>query len=215
MNRVFRILLTLSLLLCFATQGATAQPSTSKKPAKQSPPSEKVPPKATPESSVQTSTKQAIQPKPAVDPSLPDLTVLSPPAGQVLLFKAHAKGVQIYPCDPATHTFGKAHPDAVLVTNEWDIIHHTSGPKWTAADGSWVTGTVLKSVAAPAENAIPWLLLQTTPGGPNGMLSKVSYIQRVYTEHGTAPAHGCDVDEAGREKPVFYEAEYYFYAPES
>lgn len=157
----------------------------------------------------------SIQPTPGVDPSLPDLTILTPPAGQVLLFKAHAKGVQIYPCDPATHKFGKARPDAVLVTKEWDIIHHTSGPKWTAADGSWVTGTVLKSVAAPAENAIPWLLLQTTSGGPNGMLSKVTYIQRVYTEHGTAPAHGCDADEAGREKPVFYEAEYYFYGPES
>lgn len=171
-------------------------------------------PAATAAASPQQATT-SIQPTPGVDPSLPDLTILAPPAGQVLLFKAHAKGVQIYPCDPATHKFGKAHPDAVLVAKEWDIIHHTSGPKWTAADGSWVTGTVLKSVAAPAENAIPWLLLQTTSGGPNGVLSKVTYIQRVYTEHGTAPAHECRADEAGREKPVFYEAEYYFYVPKS
>jgi len=156
----------------------------------------------------------SMQPGTTGQPSLPNLTVLAPPAGQVLLFSARAKGVQIYPCDPTTHKFGAAHPDAILVTHKGAIIHHTKGPTWTAADGSFVTGTVVQKVAAPAENAIPWLLLSTTPGGtPNGMLSNVSYIQRVYTEHGNAPAHGCDADDAGKETPVFYEAEYYFYAP--
>jgi hypothetical protein len=38
---------------------------------------------------------------------------------------------------------------------------------------------------------------------------------RVYTEHGNPPEHGCDADDAGKEKPVFYEAEYFFYAPKS
>jgi len=160
----------------------------------------------------------SMQPTPTVDPALYDLTVVAVPDGNVLLFKARAKGVQIYPCDPTTHKFGKAHPDAILVTHEGHIIKHTAGPMWTAADGSSVKGTVVVAVPAPAENAIPWLLLSTgqVPGTPDGMLSNVTYIQRVYTERGTAPAHGCDADDdAGKETPVFYEAEYYFYAAES
>jgi hypothetical protein len=149
-------------------------------------------------------------------PSLPDLTILAVPANQVLLFRARAKGVQIYPCEATTHKFGNPHPDAILVTPKGEIIRHTEGPTWTAADGSSVTGTKLKSAAAPAEDTIPWLLLSTTPGGkPKGMLSNVRYIQRVYTEHGNPPEHGCDADDAGKEKPVFYEAEYFFYAPRS
>lgn len=156
------------------------------------------------------------QPGMTDQPSLPNLTILTVPAGQILLFEARAKGVQIYPCDATTHKFGSPHPEAILVTHKGEIIHHTKGPTWTAADGSFVTGTKLQSVAAPAEDAIPWLLLSTTPGRtPKGMLSNVSYIQRVYTKHGNPPEHGCGADDAGKEKPVFYEAEYFFYAPKS
>jgi hypothetical protein len=158
----------------------------------------------------------SMQPGTTGQPSLPNLTVLAVPDGNVLRFKARAKGVQIYPCDPTTHKFGKAHPDAILVTHKGEIIKHTAGPTWTAADGSSVKGALVLAVPAPAENAIPWLLLSTTSvGTPNGMLSNVTYIQRVYTEHGNAPSHGCDADDAGKETPVFYEAEYYFYVPKS
>jgi hypothetical protein len=154
-----------------------------------------------------------MQPTPAGQPSLPDLTVLAVPTNHVLLFKARGRGVQIYPCDTATHKFGPAHPEAILVTHRGDIIHHSTGPTWTAADGSLVVGAVVQKVAAPADDAIPWLLLTATPGGTVGMLSNVSFIQRVYTERGNAPSHGCDVNDAGTETPVFYEAEYYFYVP--
>ena len=156
-----------------------------------------------------------MQPTPAGQPSLPDLTVLAVPTNHVLLFKAWGRGVQIYPCDPATHKFGPAHPEAILVTYRGDIIHHSKGPTWTAADGSFVVGAVVRKVAAPADNAIPWLLLTATPGGTVGMLSNVSFIQRVYTEDGNAPSHGCDADDVDKETPVFYEAEYYFYGAKS
>ena len=108
---------------------------------------------------------QNIQPTQSGQPSLPDLTVLVVPAGQVLLFKARGRGVQIYPCDPATHAFGPATPQAILVTDDGDIIHHFKGPTWQAADGSLVVGTVVHKVPAPADDAIPWLLLAAAPGG--------------------------------------------------
>ena len=155
---------------------------------------------------------QSAQP---IQPSLPDLTVLAVPTDQVLLFKARGRGVQIYPCDLSTHTFGPARPQAILVTDDGDIIHHFKGPSWQAADGSIVVGTVVYKVPAPADDAIPWLLLSAAPpanGSPVGLLSKVDYIQRVYTLYGNPPSGGCDEDDAGSETPVFYEAEYYFYA---
>lgn len=157
----------------------------------------------------------SVQPDQLAQPSLPDLTVLAVPAGHVLLFKARGRGVQIYPRDPSTHAFGPAHPRAILVTNDGDIIHHFKGPSWQAADGSTVVGTVVHKVPAPADDAIPWLLLSAAPppdGSPVGLLSKVDYIQRVYTEYGNPPSSGCGGDDAGSATPVFYEAEYYFYA---
>jgi hypothetical protein len=149
-------------------------------------------------------------------PSLPDLTGLAVPDGQVFLFRARGRGVQIYPCDPVTHTYGPAHPEAILVTDDGELIQHSKGPTWTCPrDGSSVVGKVVQKVAAPADDAIPWLLLTATSGGtPDGKLSNVSYIQRVYTQHGNAPSKGCDPAHAGTETPVFYEAEYYFYEPQ-
>jgi hypothetical protein len=144
-------------------------------------------------------------------PSLPDLRILKVPADQVPLRRARARGVQIYPWDPETQTFGPAHPKAILVTDQGEIIHHSKGPTWEAADGSLVMGTVLQKVPAPDPDAIPWLLLATKPGDMEyGLLSKVSYIQRVYTKYGNAPPSGPD---ESAEIPVFYEAEYYFYIP--
>lgn len=148
-------------------------------------------------------------------PSLPDLTTLAVPDDQRFLFRAQGKGVQIYTCDPVTHLYGPARPEAVLVTHDGGLIHHSKGPTWTAEDGSFVEGKVVQKVAAPAEDAIPWLLLTAIPGGTSdGKLSNVSYIQRVYTVKGNAPSKGCDPADAGRETPVFYEAEYYFYVPQ-
>jgi hypothetical protein len=49
-----------------------------------------------------------------------------------------------------------------------------------------------------------------SPGGTaGGTLSKVSFIQRVYTQYGNPPSGGCDTDDTGTETPVFY----YFYVP--
>jgi hypothetical protein len=161
---------------------------------------------------------QTMHPAPVPQPSLPDLTILAVPADQVLLFRARARGVQIYPCDPQSHTFGASRPEAILVTDRGDIIHHfkdltANAPAWKAADGSQVVGTVVHKTPAPDPDAIPWLLLSTTPGGtPNGMLSRVSFIQRVYTKYGNPPAGGC---WSNAETPVLYEAEYYFYEPKS
>jgi hypothetical protein len=69
-------------------------------------------------------------------------------------------------------------------------------------------------VEAPAPQAIPWLLLSATGHSGEGILSRVSSIQRIHTEGGAAPeAKYCDGSSSGKEVGVVYAADYYFYAP--
>ena len=137
-----------------------------------------------------------------------DLSVLLVPDGYMLVCKARAQGVQIYPCNSGV--FGAAHPEALMVTDRGDLIHHFAGPTWQAADGSKVVGTKLQA-ASPNPAAIPWLLLSGAASGPSdGLLSRVTFIQRLFTMGGNPPSGGC----TGGEIPVVYEAEYFFYAPE-
>jgi Protein of unknown function (DUF3455) len=168
------------------------------------------------------STQPVVQPtatfqgKTTNEPSLPDLSVLAVPDGHVLSFRARAKGVQIYPYDPATHTFGSPHPEAILLTDDGELIHHSTGPTWQAADGSSVVGKKEHGVHAPVDDAIDWLLLSATTHGGSavGKLSQVSFIQRVYTRYGKAPSPDGVENDAAAEIPVFYEAEYFFYIPQ-
>jgi hypothetical protein len=64
--------------------------------------------------------------------------------------------------------------------------------------------------------AIPWLLLPVAgvQGGPTGgaRLTRTTYIQRLNTVGGIAPAAGCAAaGDAGKKAMVDYSADYYFY----
>jgi hypothetical protein len=84
-------------------------------------------------------------------------------------------------------------------------------------DTSIVWARAIASVADPnATGAIPWVLLQTagTQVGPTGgnTLSRTTFIQRVNTVGGSAPATGCDTpQDIGRKAFVPYTADYVFY----
>jgi len=83
------------------------------------------------------------------------------------------------------------------------------GPVWEAIDGSQVVGRMLTKAEAYASNSIPHLLLQATRSSDRGTFAHITYIQRVDTADGTAPADpGVTV---GQEARVKYRAEYVFY----
>ena len=89
-------------------------------------------------------------------------------------------------------------------------------------DTSTVWARAIASVADPnASGAIAWVLLQAvgTKVGPTGgnTLSRTTFVQRLNTVGGSAPATGCDVlPDAGRKAFVPYTADYFFYkAPSS
>jgi len=78
-----------------------------------------------------------------------------------------------------------------------------------------VKGKVVAKQDAPKSDAIPWLLLAAASHSGEGILSRVTSIQRIHTEGGVAPsANTCDASASGKESRSAYAADYYFYAPE-
>jgi hypothetical protein len=148
-------------------------------------------------------------------PTVP--TAIAAPVGAKLVRRFHAVGSQIYVCDVAPGQTAKfawtlKAPDAVLSDASGSVAgKHGAGPSWTSKDGSSVTGKKAAEVAAPAPDAIPWLLVRGISNTGNGVFSKVTFIQRLNTKGGKAPASGCDAGTAKAEKRIDYTADYVFF----
>ncbi len=154
-------------------------------------------------------------------------TQLQLPKEQKLLLETHAKGVQIYTCQPKENDnkkFGwklKA-PEANLyikLTPKGDKLQeigkHYAGPTWEHKDGSKIQGKIKAKADSPKTNAIPWLLLEIASHEGKGILSGIDNIQRLNTVGGQAPGEGCDPTKKNKEVKVDYTADYYFYGTTS
>ena len=140
---------------------------------------------------------------------------LQPPANEQLVLQVHAKGDQIYVCQEGATTFlwNLKAPEAQLFDKDGKAFgKHFAGPTWQANDGSSVTGKAAAN-AVPDPDAIPWLLVTVVKRSGEGVLSKVTSIQRLNTKGGKAPGTGCDTAHAGQETRVPYAADYLFFAP--
>lgn len=156
---------------------------------------------------------------------------LQVPAGNSVFLVGDASGTQQYVClgNGSTVAWTFFAPQATLVTGRLPVSHFLSPnpdqggaaqPTWQAAeDLSRVWGAAMASSSDPAfvaPGAIPWLLLRVTGAEPvgdhGGRLLAATYLQRVQTGGGTAPATGCsDVADIGKKALVPYTAKYYFY----
>jgi hypothetical protein len=152
-----------------------------------------------------------------LSPQVPD--ILKAPETEVVLLKALGNGKQIYACkakadNAAQFDWVLARPDADLLDEQGAKIgKHYEGPTWEATDGSKVIGQVQQRANAPRPDAVPWLLLRAKTTQGAGTFGHVTYIQRVNTVGGVAPAGGCDKERAGAEVSIDYHADYYFYGP--
>ena len=142
---------------------------------------------------------------------------IAAPAGEQLVLRAHAQGVQIYTC---TVTGSAAQwtlkgPEAELRDDKGTVVvHHSAGPTWKHQDGSEITGKAVAHADAPDRHSIPWLLLGVVAHGGTGTLAHVTHVQRIHTHDGQAPpAAQCDATKQGSEIRVPYSADYLFYAP--
>ena len=158
----------------------------------------------------------AAQGQAPVRPEVPDS--LKAPAGEEVVLAAHATGTQIYVCQQGAdqkYAWVFKAPEAELTdATGKKIIHHSAGPTWKHIDGSEVKAKVVAKQDAPKPEAIPWLLLSATGHSGEGILSRVTSIQRIHTEGGmAAEAKSCDASTAGKEAGTVYAADYYFYGP--
>jgi Protein of unknown function (DUF3455) len=152
---------------------------------------------------------------------------LKVPSNQSLLMKTAAKGLQIYTCkakaEPTIASGKSAYewtlkaPSAELFDEQGQVVgKHYAGPTWEMQkDHSSVVGAVSAKANAPQANAIPWLLLKAKSHKGEGILSSVSWVQRLETAGGKAPASGCDLEHRDAEVQVPYTASYYFYRSDS
>jgi hypothetical protein len=138
------------------------------------------------------------------------------PAGNKLFLRVHAVGTQNYTCN-GSGAWGPSVPAAELFDKHGKLVGtHFGGPTWQYKDGSSVVGLKIAGVFVPPPPApavaIQWLLLQkvSTNTGPDGgdKLTHTTYIQRINTTGGLAPAGACITRTPAR---IPYTADYYFY----
>ncbi|MGF1644279.1 MAG: DUF3455 domain-containing protein [Thiotrichales bacterium] len=105
-----------------------------------------------------------------------------------------------------------AGPDAVLSDRGGKSVGKYFGPPatWASSDGSSVTATQLAVVPGGAGN-IPLQLVKANPASGAGAMQGVTYIQRVATKGGVAPASACGAANVGAKEVVKYQADYIFW----
>ncbi|PZO20243.1 MAG: hypothetical protein DCF26_03555 [Burkholderiales bacterium] len=103
-------------------------------------------------------------------------------------------------------------PDAKLMDRSGKQVGTYYGPPatWQSNDGSKFTGTQV-AVAPAAAGSIPLQLVKANPAMGSGAMTDVTYVQRVATVGGVAPAMACGAANMGAKQIVKYQADYIFY----
>ncbi len=147
--------------------------------------------------------------------SLPDAVKV--PAGHMVAMETAAAGDITYECRAKANMAGQFEwvfvgPDAGLKDRSGNTVGKYYGPPatWENKDGSKVTGAQV-AVSPAAVGSIPLQLVKANPAMGAGAMQGVSYIQRVNTQGGVAPAAACAGANAGQKQIVKYSADYIFW----
>ncbi len=147
--------------------------------------------------------------------SLPD-AVKVPGANRVVM-ETVGVGEITYECRvktamPGSHEWVFVGPKADLNSRAGAKLGTYYGPPatWASSDGSAITGTQL-AVSPGGSGNIPLQLVKANPATGSGAMNGVTYVQRVKTAGGTAPATACDAAAVGRKEVVKYQADYIFW----
>lgn len=139
------------------------------------------------------------------------------PSGNTVAMETVGAGKVTYECRTSAAAPGRFEwafvgPDAKLMDRSGKAVGRYFGPPatWESTDGSRVTATqVAVSPAAPGN--LPLQLVKAEPAVGAGSMKGVTYIQRVATKGGVAPAITCDAAATGTRQVVQYQADYIFY----
>lgn len=139
------------------------------------------------------------------------------PAGNRVALETVGMGDITYQCSAKKDMGGQFEwvfvgPDAKLMDRGGKQVGKYYGPPatWEAMDGSKLTATQL-AVAPNMAGNIPLQLVKGNPAMGNGAMQGVTYIQRVATLGGVAPATPCAAGNLGAKQIVKYQADYIFY----
>jgi hypothetical protein len=139
------------------------------------------------------------------------------PAGHKVAMETVGVGEITYQCSPKKDMAGQFEwvfvgPDAKLNDRSGKQVGKYYGPPatWESMDGSRLTATQV-AVAPNGAGNIPAQLVKGNPAMGSGAMSGVTYIQRVDTRGGVAPAMPCAAGNAGAKQVVQYQADYIFY----
>lgn len=143
-------------------------------------------------------------------------TSVQVPAGHQVAMQTVGVGKIAYECkakkDMSGHEWVFIGPDAVLNDRGGMQVGTYVGPPatWASRDGSAVTATQV-AVSPAGAGSIPYQLVKANPATGSGAMQGISYIQRVATKGGVAPAATCDASNTGSKQWVPYQADYIFW----
>ncbi len=147
--------------------------------------------------------------------ALPDAVKV--PAGHKVVMETVGVGEITYECKPKANAAGAF--EWVFVGPKADLNSRAGakqgtyfGPPatWVSNDGSQFTGTQVAVSPSSAGN-IPLQLVKANPATGAGVMKDVTYVQRVATQGGVAPASACDASTVGKKEIVKYQADYIFW----
>ena len=139
------------------------------------------------------------------------------PAGNMVAMETIGAGQITYECRAKKDAAGQFEwvfvgPDAKLMSRSSTPVGKYYGPPatWESNDGSKITGAQL-AVSPSTPGNIPLQLVKANPAVGAGAMAGVTYIQRVATQGGVAPAILCDANSVGKKEVVQYQADYIFW----
>ena len=139
------------------------------------------------------------------------------PAGHIVAMQTMASGDITYQCRVKKDMAGQFEwvfvgPDAGLTDRSGKRVGKYYGPPatWESMDGSKVSGAQVAVAPAGADH-IPLQLVKANAAMGMGAMQGVSYIQRINTQGGVAPASPCNAATLDQKQTVRYTADYIFW----
>lgn len=151
---------------------------------------------------------------PATPPSLGFLSRIKTPDAVEPVLRLQGRGVQVFRCEArgSGYTWVYRLPEADLVDASGKaLVRHGANFSFEHADGSRLLGTVVAFDDPPDPRNLRWLLLSTRSFG-DGVLSGITFVQRVDTIGGMPPPR-CDAGQQSRLLRVDFSADFVFYKP--
>ncbi len=153
--------------------------------------------------------------KPYSQDALPDAVKV--PTGHRVALETIGVGEITYECRAKADAAGVFEwvfvgPKADLNSRGGSKLGTYYGPPatWENSDGSKVSGAQV-GVAPSSPGNIPTQLVKANPAIGSGAMTGVTYIQRVATQGGVAPASACTGSSVGKKEIVKYQADYIFW----